>query len=121
MAVSKTTTGLHLKAHTVHPSSQLTGRVAIITGAELELAPEGIRVNAVAPGVVHTSINDELLRRPAYLRAWKKVIPAGRVAEPDDLVGAVIFLCSEASECVTGQQLTVDGGWGINPAWGISP
>jgi glucose 1-dehydrogenase len=97
------------------------GLLGLTRQLALELAPEGIRVNAVAPGVVHTSINDELLRQPAYLRAWRKVIPAGRVAEPDDLVGAVIFLCSEASEYVTGQQLTVDGGWGINPAWGVSP
>jgi glucose 1-dehydrogenase len=97
------------------------GLLGLTRQLALELAPEGIRVNAVAPGVVHTSINDEFLRKPAYLRAWQKVIPAGRVAKPDDLVGAVVFLCSEASEYVTGQHLTVDGGWGINPAWGGSP
>jgi glucose 1-dehydrogenase len=97
------------------------GLLGLTRQLALELAPEGIRVNAVAPGVVHTSINDEFLRKPAYLRAWQKVIPAGRVAKPDDLVGAVVFLCSEASEYVTGQHLTVDGGWGINPAWGVSP
>jgi glucose 1-dehydrogenase len=97
------------------------GLLGLTRQLALELAPEGIRVNAVAPGVVHTSINDELLRQPAYLRAWQKVIPAGRVAKPDDLVGAVIFLCSDASEYVTGQHSTVDGGWGINPAWGVSP
>jgi NAD(P)-dependent dehydrogenase (short-subunit alcohol dehydrogenase family) len=97
------------------------GLLGLTRQLALELAPEGIRVNAVAPGVVHTSINDEFLRKPAYLRAWQKVIPAGRVANPDDLVGAVVFLCSEASEYVTGQHLTVDGDWGINPAWGVSP
>lgn len=98
-----------------------SGLLGLTRQLALELGPEGIRVNAVAPGVVHTSINDELLRKPAYLRAWQKVIPAGRVAKPDDLVGAVVFLCSEASEYITGQHLTVDGGWGINPAWGVSP
>jgi len=97
------------------------GLLGLTQQLALELAPEGIRVNAVAPGVVHTSINDALLRQLVYRKAWQKVIPAGRVAEPDDLVGAVIFLCSDASEYITGQQLAVDGGWGINPPWGVSP
>jgi NAD(P)-dependent dehydrogenase (short-subunit alcohol dehydrogenase family) len=97
------------------------GLLGLTRQLALELAPEGIRVNAVAPGVVHTSINDELLRQPGYREAWQRVIPAGRVAEPADLVGAVLFLCSDASKYITGQQLAVDGGWGINPAWGVSP
>jgi NAD(P)-dependent dehydrogenase (short-subunit alcohol dehydrogenase family) len=97
------------------------GLLGLTRQLALELAPEGIRVNAVAPGVVHTSINDALLSKPKFLKAWENAIPARRVALPQDLVGAVVFLCSEASEYVTGQQLVVDGGWGNNIAWGVPP
>ena len=97
------------------------GLLGLTQQLALELAPEGIRVNAVAPGVVHTAINDALLRQPKFLKAWQKVIPARRIATPHDLVGAVIFLCSDASEYVTGQHIAVDGGWGINLAWGVTP
>lgn len=102
-------------------NSSKFGLLGLTKQLALELAPEGIRVNAVAPGVVHTHLNDALLRQPRFQKAWKKVIPAGRIAVPSDLVGAVLFLCSDASEYVTGQQLAVDGGWGINLAWGVAP
>jgi gluconate 5-dehydrogenase len=87
----------------------------------LELAREGIRVSAVAPGVVHTALNDALLSRPADRKAWDDVIPIGRVATPQDVIGAVLFLCSDASEYITGQQLVVDGAWSLNLAWGVAP
>jgi NAD(P)-dependent dehydrogenase (short-subunit alcohol dehydrogenase family) len=102
-------------------NSSKFGLLGLTRQLALELAPEGIRVNAVAPGVVHTSINDALLCQRGFRSAWRKVIPAGRIATPDDLVGAVLFLCSDASEYITGQQLAVDGGWGINRAWGVVP
>jgi NAD(P)-dependent dehydrogenase (short-subunit alcohol dehydrogenase family) len=120
--VNITSCGAHLPfpASAAYNASKF-GLLGLTQQLALELAPEGIRVNAVAPGVVHTSINDELLRHLAYRKAWQKVIPAGRVANPDDLVGAVLFFCSDASEYITGQQLAVDGGWGINPTWGVTP
>lgn len=98
-----------------------SGLLGLTRQLALELAPEGIRVNAVAPGVVHTAMNDALLRQPAFREAWQKAIPAGRVARPDDLIGAVLFLCSDASEYITGQQLAVDGGWGMNLSWAVAP
>lgn len=97
------------------------GLLGLTQQLALELAPENIRVNAVAPGVVHTSINDELLSKPEYHKAWRDKVPAGRIAEVDDVAGAVLFLCSDASEYITGQQLAVDGAWGINPAWAVAP
>jgi NAD(P)-dependent dehydrogenase (short-subunit alcohol dehydrogenase family) len=102
-------------------NSSKSGLLGLTRQLALELAPQGIRVNAVAPGVVHTSINDALLRQPVYREAWQNAIPARRIATPVDLVGAVVFLCSDASEYVTGQQLAVDGGWGMNLSWAVAP
>ena len=75
-----------------------------------ELGARGICVNGVAPTVVRTEMGAHWLRNPKT-RAWlKERIPLGRVAEPADVVGAVLFFCSPASDFVTGQVLYVDGG-----------
>lgn len=97
------------------------GLLGLTQQLALDLAPENIRVNAVAPGVVHTSMNNELLSKPEFRKAWQDTVPAGRIAEVDDVAGAVLYLCSDASEYITGQQLAVDGAWGINPPWAVAP
>ena len=75
-----------------------------------ELGARGICVNGVAPTVVRTEMGGHWLKNPRT-RAWlKERIPLGRVAEPADVVGAVLFFCSPASDFVTGQVLYVDGG-----------
>ncbi len=76
-----------------------------------ELAPQGITVNAIAPGYMATN-NTKLLREdPVRSRAILDRIPAGRWGIPDDLQGAVVFLSSASSDYVTGHVLVVDGGW----------
>ena len=84
--------------------SHLTEALAV------EWAPQGIRVNALAPTAVRTPSRDEVLSGEV-LEALLKRIPLGRLATPDDLIGAAIFLASEASDFITGQTLFVDGGW----------
>lgn len=75
-----------------------------------ELGRRGICVNGVAPTVVRTEMGAHWLKNPKT-RAWlKERIPLGRVAEVEDVVGAVLFFCSPASDYVTGQILYVDGG-----------
>lgn len=75
-----------------------------------EWAKYNIRVNAIAPGLVRTRFSQALWDNPDILQGALARTPLGRIAEPDDMVGAVVFLASEASAYVTGQVLAVDGG-----------
>jgi NAD(P)-dependent dehydrogenase (short-subunit alcohol dehydrogenase family) len=76
----------------------------------LELAPFRINVNAIGPGWYRTPLNDDLFRDEAWARGVTAMIPWGRTGSPEDLMGAVIFLASRASDYMTGQVLYVDGG-----------
>jgi NAD(P)-dependent dehydrogenase (short-subunit alcohol dehydrogenase family) len=75
-----------------------------------EWAKHGITVNAIAPTFVRTPQVEDLLADESFRNGLLKRIPLGRIAETDDLVGAVLFFCSDASAFVSGQLLTVDGG-----------
>ena len=76
----------------------------------LELAPLGITVNGVAPGAIRTPINRNLLADQAKVDALLAQIPAGRMGEPEDVAGAVVFLAGDDARYVTGTTLFVDGG-----------
>ncbi|MEC5407122.1 glucose 1-dehydrogenase [Paraburkholderia sp. MPAMCS5] len=76
-----------------------------------ELAPHGVRVNALAPGVIETPMTAATRENPARLEAFMSRIPMGRVGQTEDLVGPTIFLASGMSRYVTGVTLAVDGGF----------
>jgi glucose 1-dehydrogenase len=77
----------------------------------LELAPRGIRVNAIAPGPTLTGLTRASYADPERRRATIAQIPLGRLGEPEDIVGAILFLASDESRWVTGSTVTVDGGY----------
>jgi len=81
----------------------------------LEWAAKGIRVNCVAPCITETPTRRELFERPGY-RDWAtgQMLPIGRWAQPEDFIGATLFLCSSLSDMVVGHVLMVDGGWTIH-------
>lgn len=81
----------------------------------LEWAAKGINVNAVAPCITETPTRRELFERPGY-KEWAtgQMLPIGRWAQPEDLIGATLFLCSSLSDMVVGHILMVDGGWTIH-------
>jgi NAD(P)-dependent dehydrogenase (short-subunit alcohol dehydrogenase family) len=76
----------------------------------VELAKDHIAVNTVAPCMVKTQFSEPFWGNDALLKEITKTIPMGRIAETDDVVGAVLFLASGLSDFVTGQTITVDGG-----------
>jgi NAD(P)-dependent dehydrogenase (short-subunit alcohol dehydrogenase family) len=75
-----------------------------------EWAKYGITVNAISPTFVRTEQTASLLADEAFYNAIVARIPLGRIADPEDLVGAILFFCSDASAFVSGQVLTLDGG-----------
>jgi 2-deoxy-D-gluconate 3-dehydrogenase len=81
----------------------------------LEWARQGVTVNVVAPCITETDSRKVILERPGYKEwATTQMLPAGRWNQPDDLVGAVLFLSSHLSDMVVGHVLMVDGGWTIH-------
>jgi 3-oxoacyl-[acyl-carrier protein] reductase len=88
------------------------GVVGFVRGLASELAPNGIRVNAVAPGFIRTAqtLSEEHSQGEAGLRRATDYIPMGRVGDPSDIADVVLFLASPASRYVTGQTIVVDGG-----------
>jgi NAD(P)-dependent dehydrogenase (short-subunit alcohol dehydrogenase family) len=85
----------------------------LVRAMAVDLATHGIRVNAVAPGPTWTPGNQELFSRPEVRERNERSIPLGRLAEPDEMVGAVAFLASAEASYVTGATLVVDGGYTI--------
>jgi len=85
---------------------------ALVRYLAVELAPRGIRVNAVSGGVVDTGALDHFPNRDRMLEAGASN-PAGRLVEPDDVAAAVAFLCSPDADMIRGQTLIVDGGFSL--------
>ncbi|MFJ6215737.1 SDR family NAD(P)-dependent oxidoreductase [Streptomyces sp. NPDC092296] len=86
--------------------------VQVTRNMAYEWGRHGIRVNSIAPGYMRTAMTSDLLpSQEVEERIVRDHIPLGRVGEPADLSGAVVFLASRASAYVTGHTLTVDGGW----------
>ncbi len=85
---------------------------ALVRYLGVELAPRGIRVNAVSAGVVHTEALDHFPNREEML-ALGADNAAGRLVTPEDVAGVVAFLCSPAAEMIRGQTIVIDGGWSL--------
>lgn len=82
-----------------------------------EVAPHGIRVNAIAPGAIKTPINTAAWETPEAYKKLMKLVPYGRIGEPDDIARAALWLASDASDYVVGTTLYVDGGMTLYPGF----
>ena len=100
-----------------HPTMHLSHYVASKGGVRmlaramaLELAPDAITVNLIAPGTVETDLNRAALADPDFRQSKLDMIPMNAIAAPDDIAGAALYLASPAARYVTGTTITVDGG-----------
>lgn len=96
----------------LHYAVSKAGVATLTTGLGRELAATGVRVNAVGPGPVLTSMTEPILdSHPGLRERWEASVPLGRIGTPDDLAGIFIYLASPASAWVTGRSFYIDGGW----------
>jgi len=104
----------------VLPYAMSKGGVVMMTrGLAVELGQRGVRVNTIAPGFILTDLTQKLWSDPT-MRDWGETnTPLGRLGEVDDLVGAALFLASDAAAFMTGQVMRVDGGFTAGLNWPI--
>jgi len=105
-----------IRAQIVEPGQSVyaatkAGVVLLCRTLAAELGPRGVRVNAIAPGVVDTPLTRQIKEQPAWYRAYAAHSALDRWASPDEIAGPVVFLASDAASYVTGALLFVDGGW----------
>jgi len=105
-----------IRALTVEPGQGVyaatkAGTLQMVRALAAELGPKGVRVNAVAPGVIDTPLTAPIKAEPAWHRAYAEKTALKRWGRPEEVAMAVVFLASEASSYITGTLFLVDGGW----------
>ncbi len=87
------------------------GVIGLTEDLAVDLAPKGINVNAVAPGIIETDMTKEFVADPNIKKVFLAHIPKGRFGKPEDIGAAVAFLASDEADYITGTVLYIDGGW----------
>ena len=93
-----------------HYAASKAGIIAITKSLAWELGPHGVRVNCVAPGWVETDMSAGVFSDCEYKRAVEEQVPLGRIASPDQVADAILFLASDLASHVHGEVLNVNGG-----------
>jgi NAD(P)-dependent dehydrogenase (short-subunit alcohol dehydrogenase family) len=109
------------RAETVVYASLKAAQLTAVRAIARDVAPHGVTMNVVSPGAIETEATAARYADASFRKAVAAKIPAGRPGQPDDLVGAFVFLCSDAARYITGADIPVDGGWTIGDAPGVLP
>jgi NAD(P)-dependent dehydrogenase (short-subunit alcohol dehydrogenase family) len=97
--------------HAVAYNSSKAGVINLTRALAIEWGKYNINVNAIAPGIIETDLTRKRLENKKYYKHWVDRTPLGRIGKPEDLIGAVIYLASGASDWLTGQTIVIDGGY----------
>lgn len=98
-------------AHRVPYSASKFGILGLTKSLALELAAQGITVNAISPGPCATEINTPILNNPELLAKFTAQLPVGRFGKPEEIAALAVFLASSDSGFITGTDVVIDGGW----------
>jgi NAD(P)-dependent dehydrogenase (short-subunit alcohol dehydrogenase family) len=110
IVVTSSINGFHVERGMSVYNTSKGGVDAFVRSAAMDLGPHGIRVNAVAPGVVRTRISRFVIEDPVLGPQYLRTIPLGRFGEPEDVAALVRFLASDEAAYLTGQTVVLDGG-----------
>ena len=112
IVIVSSTNGFQAEADSVAYDTSKGGLVMMIRSLAVSLAPHGIRVNGIAPGLIRTPLTQTWMEPRAndLLKHYERKILLGKVGTPRDCAGAVAFLCSPAASYITGDIITIDGG-----------
>ncbi|MFY8039446.1 MAG: SDR family NAD(P)-dependent oxidoreductase [Bosea sp. (in: a-proteobacteria)] len=109
------------RSETVVYSALKSAQLTALRAIGRDTAGKGVTANVVSPGAIEIEKNAARYAEPEFRRAVVAKIPARRAGKPEDVVGAVLFLCSDAASYITGANIPVDGGWTIGDAPGALP
>ncbi|MER9303976.1 SDR family oxidoreductase [Mesorhizobium sp. M0496] len=109
------------RSETVVYASLKAAQLTAVRAIARDVAPHGVTMNVISPGAIETEATASRYVDASFRKAVSAKIPAGRHGQPDDLVGAFVFLCSDAARYITGADIPVDGGWTIGDAPGLLP
>lgn len=109
IVLTSSTNAFQPEQHGVVYNTSKAGQVAVMRTAAMELAPQGIRVNAVAPGIINTRLSKFVIDDPAQSEVFLNRIPLGRFAEPTEIAAPILWLCSSDASYLSGHLMVVDG------------
>ena len=109
MAVTASTNAFQPEASGLAYNTSKSGQVAVMHTAALELAPHGIRVNAIAPGIINTRLSAFVINHPVQSKVFLDRIPIGRFAEPGEMARPILWMCSDDASYLSGELMVVDG------------
>jgi NAD(P)-dependent dehydrogenase (short-subunit alcohol dehydrogenase family) len=113
IAVTASTNAFQPEAGGLAYNTSKAGQVAVMQTAAIELAAHGIRVNAIAPGIINTRLSSFVINHPVQSKAFLDRIPIGRFAEPEEMARPILWMCSDDASYLSGELIVVDGAMSV--------
>jgi NAD(P)-dependent dehydrogenase (short-subunit alcohol dehydrogenase family) len=113
IAITSSTNAFQPEAEGLAYNTSKSAQVAVMRTAALELAPHGIRVNAIAPGIMNTRLSEFVINDPSQSKVFLERIPLRRFAEPEEIARSILWMCSSDASYLSGELLVIDGAMSV--------